>query len=562
MPASTPSAAKTIAWLLAILLIGVVTLYSWHNKNQAKTLAGKDVEIAHSAQLLTTKEQELGQAQAAEQKLRAQMDAINTRHEKEKQELADKLNAAGQANQALQEDIETLKTHNAQTLATEREKTNRAHTVLQGQLDAAEQQIANLSADIDQLKRSMADAAADHESHMAEKNSAHQAETKQLEHQLNEKIAFYRTALEGSDPERAAQMSSLKRQNQSDQQALGESRQRMQAMQEKETILNQQLASANQVIVERDRALSDATKRLGSLQSEVARTKSNLTTLQQRHDAAVTQAAEELSATRQQLQTAAADHAKTKTDATAFRQEAEGKISDLKGKLVTETAALAALQREHETKVSELSGAHEATKQVLAEVEAELGAAKDAAAQAQQRHARQIAEARATITGLEESLAQTQQKAEQDLEASRREGQEAVAYVRGVYTEFSKLGGQYTDRGMLLNLAEDELRFRIGKADLPEGERPSLDWITELLLKHPKLTALIEGHTDSKGREETNLELSRQRADAVKQALTDRGVPAERIVTEGAGDARPIADNATSSGRRENRRVEIYVIEN
>ena len=84
MSASTPSASKTIAWLLAILLIGVVALYSWHNENQVETVAGKDAEIAQSAQLLSAKEQELGQALAAEQALRVEMDAMNTRNETER----------------------------------------------------------------------------------------------------------------------------------------------------------------------------------------------------------------------------------------------------------------------------------------------------------------------------------------------------------------------------------------------------------------------------------------------------------------------------------------------
>lgn len=533
MPASTPSASKTLAWLLAILLIGVVALYDWHNANQAETLAGKDAEIAQSAQLFSAKEQELGLARAAEQGLRLEMDALNTRHDNEKRELAGKLDAAHEANQALQADMEALETRNAQTLAAEQEKAKQAYVELQGQLDSARQQTLSLGAELEQLKKSMDDAADAHEARMAQTRSEHEARTLQLEQQLNEKISYYRTALEGSDSERAAQLAGLELQIQSDQQAREESR----------------------------LAMTAANQKLEALESELTRAQSDLSAVQQEHDAAVALAAEELAATRQQLQAAESDHARAKADATAAMQEAEGRISDLDGRLQAETAALIALQRKHQSKVTELSGSLDAAKRSLAEAEAELSSAKDAAVLAQQAHVKQVAEARAKVSDLEDRLAQTQQKAAQDLAAGRRERQEAVEYVRGVYTEFSKLGGRYTDRGMLLSLAEEELRFRISRADLPEGELPSLDWIAELLLKHPELTARIEGHTDSKGREETNLELSQQRADAVKQALLDRGVPAERVVTEGIGAARPIADNATSAGRRENRRVEIYVIE-
>jgi outer membrane protein OmpA-like peptidoglycan-associated protein len=247
---------------------------------------------------------------------------------------------------------------------------------------------------------------------------------------------------------------------------------------------------------------------------------------------------------------------------TAALEEAEGRISKLGGKLRAETAALVTLKQEHESEVAELSGSLNSTKRNLARVEAELKSAREAEARAQQAQEKQSTEARTEISGLEERLIQAQRKAEQDLEAAKLEGQEAVANVRKIYTEFSKLGGRYTDRGMLLTLAEEELHFQIGKADLPDGERPSLDWIAQLLVKHPQLAARIEGHTDSKGRKETNLKLSQQRADAVKQALVARGAPAERVLTEGVGAARPIADNATRAGRRENRRVEVYVLEN
>jgi outer membrane protein OmpA-like peptidoglycan-associated protein len=572
MSDSAPSVSKTIAWLLAILLIGVVALYSWHNEKQAQNIADKDAEISKSTQLLSAKDQAIDQTKEAEQGLRAEIGTLSSRYDSEKKALEAELNAAGRAQQALRDDIEALKTQHAQTLVAEQEKAQQAYAVLQSQHDDAKQQIAVLGTDIENLNRSLSDAAAAreaqmaeaksaHASQLAEAKSAHEAQTLQLEHELNEKVAFYRTALEGSDPERAAQIVSLELQSQTDRQALGESRQAMQAMQEKETNLNQQLAGAKQGIAERDQALADTQQRLEGLHTELTQSQSALSALQQQHDTAMAQAAEKLAATRKQLEAAEAEHAKTKTDAAAAKQEAERRISDLSAKLQAETAALLDLRQKHESRVAELQGSLDSTKQTLAEVEADLTSAKDAAVLAQQTHDQQIGEAQTRIDGLEENLDRTKRKAEQDLEASKREGEEAVAYVREVYTEFSKLGGRHTDRGMLLSLAEEELRFRISKADLPEGELPSLDWIAELLVTHPKLTARIEGHTDGKGREETNLELSQQRADAVKQALTDRGVPAERMASAGIGAARPIADNGTSWGRRLNRRVEVYVSE-
>jgi len=69
----------------------------------------------------------------------------------------------------------------------------------------------------------------------------------------------------------------------------------------------------------------------------------------------------------------------------------------------------------------------------------------------------------------------------------------------------------------------------------------------------------IEGHTDNVGDAAANLQLSGQRAVAVKKALVDRGVQAARLVSVGFGDKKPLGDNATVDGRAKNQRVEFRV---
>ena len=70
----------------------------------------------------------------------------------------------------------------------------------------------------------------------------------------------------------------------------------------------------------------------------------------------------------------------------------------------------------------------------------------------------------------------------------------------------------------------------------------------------------LTGHTDNIGSSEDNIELGRARAQAIKQILTDAGVPAEQISTDTKGESMPVASNATENGRYENRRVEIRLI--
>jgi outer membrane protein OmpA-like peptidoglycan-associated protein len=125
----------------------------------------------------------------------------------------------------------------------------------------------------------------------------------------------------------------------------------------------------------------------------------------------------------------------------------------------------------------------------------------------------------------------------------------------------AELGGRLTPEGILLNLAGDELRFPSGTATLPDADLPTLERIAALLEQRPELSARVEGHTDSLGGADINQGLSQQRAEAVMQALVERGIDADRLSAVGLGAERPIADNATEAGRRANRRVEVYVLQ-
>jgi OOP family OmpA-OmpF porin len=126
-------------------------------------------------------------------------------------------------------------------------------------------------------------------------------------------------------------------------------------------------------------------------------------------------------------------------------------------------------------------------------------------------------------------------------------------------SELSELQARQTDRGAVLTLGE--VIFATDRADLMPGAMRSIDKLFAFLEKYPDRNVLIEGHTDSIGDEEYNVELSRRRADAVRNALISRGINPKRIIAEGYGEMYPVADNADSSGRQRNRRVEIVILE-
>ena len=77
----------------------------------------------------------------------------------------------------------------------------------------------------------------------------------------------------------------------------------------------------------------------------------------------------------------------------------------------------------------------------------------------------------------------------------------------------------------------------------------TIDDIAAALKEHPAATIRVESHTDNIGTQESNLNLSQARADAIKSELVDRGVEASRIETAGMGQDLPIASNDTPEGR-------------
>lgn len=104
-----------------------------------------------------------------------------------------------------------------------------------------------------------------------------------------------------------------------------------------------------------------------------------------------------------------------------------------------------------------------------------------------------------------------------------------------------------------------DVMFSSGSAALQPGAQDKLRRFAEVLNRYPRTTVQIIGHTDSRGTEESNDELSRRRARAVADELVADGVGSSRITTLGRGATKPIATNDTPEGRAQNRRVEINV---
>lgn len=102
--------------------------------------------------------------------------------------------------------------------------------------------------------------------------------------------------------------------------------------------------------------------------------------------------------------------------------------------------------------------------------------------------------------------------------------------------------------------------FETAKFDLKEASRVELNKLVAFLQANPNVKIEISGHTDNVGQKQANQLLSEQRAKAVVEFLTQKGVDAARLSAKGYGDTQPMADNDTEAGRAENRRTEFKVL--
>lgn len=119
-------------------------------------------------------------------------------------------------------------------------------------------------------------------------------------------------------------------------------------------------------------------------------------------------------------------------------------------------------------------------------------------------------------------------------------------------------GAHVDERGCWV--VEDTV-FDLDSARIRADRTAPLEAVFDVLAMNERLRVRVDGHTDDVGTADYNMALSQKRADAVRDWLVDRGIAADRLLTRAFGPARPAAPNDTDEGRRQNRRVEISVLE-
>jgi outer membrane protein OmpA-like peptidoglycan-associated protein len=224
------------------------------------------------------------------------------------------------------------------------------------------------------------------------------------------------------------------------------------------------------------------------------------------------------------------------------RQAESDREASEAARLAAERAKAEAVRAKSEAERSRLE-AERAAEQLAQE----RRAAEEARAAAES--AKAAAEAQAQQARL--TAAQAQQSADQaerDKAALRQQIRDQLNVI---------LETRETARGLIVNLSD--VLFDTGSANLKPGAREKLAKIAGILLAHPGLTLQVEGHTDSVGAAGYNQRLSESRAHSVQDYLIRQGISPGTVATSGLGASQPVASNRTSTGRQQNRRVELIV---
>lgn len=188
----------------------------------------------------------------------------------------------------------------------------------------------------------------------------------------------------------------------------------------------------------------------------------------------------------------------------------------------------------------------------IAQTSAQIAYEKIATVEARESIDNGTAERQAVLTEAREREAQrAAQRATQQQERASAQQQRAAELQQ----ELAELRAKQTDRGIVVTLGD--VLFDTDKARLKPAAYGTMDRVARVLKESAERRVLIEGHTDSTGSAEHNTALSERRADAVRTALLERGIPSAQMQAIGRGESTPVASNDNAGGRQANRRVEL-----
>ena len=282
-------------------------------------MASQKAALTESGQRLTEAKAGLDKAAQTEQGLRGDIEQLKGTHQAEVQGLSGRIDSATQTMQGLKAEMETQRVQANEALAAEQRKANEAmaaeqrkaadaYAELQGRFDAGTQRIAALDAEIQGLqpgpgcRRRQVPGG-----HWRPPAQQHQAKLQELAGQANARLADLHTALEGSDPERAALFDGF-------EQKLDASHQAIATLEAAKAELGERLTVATATIEQKTQAMADLGREVEGLQGALTQTRGELAELQTRHDTAMDKATMDIAALNAKHDAAVDQAAKQRAD--------------------------------------------------------------------------------------------------------------------------------------------------------------------------------------------------------------------------------------------------------
>jgi outer membrane protein OmpA-like peptidoglycan-associated protein len=195
---------------------------------------------------------------------------------------------------------------------------------------------------------------------------------------------------------------------------------------------------------------------------------------------------------------------------------------------------------------------------LTAQAQSDAAGAQAVAAQARADMARNQAASAAAVTAAQADAAASRSTADQAEQRQYQADSEKAVMRAQLSEQLNKiLETRDSARGLIVSMSD--VLFDTGQYSLKSGAREKLAKVAGILIAYPGLNIAVGGYTDNVGGDAMNQKLSENRASAVRDYLVQAGVATNSVTAQGFGNTLPVASNDNSSGRQENRRVELVV---
>jgi outer membrane protein OmpA-like peptidoglycan-associated protein len=262
-------------------------------------------------------------------------------------------------------------------------------------------------------------------------------------------------------------------------------------------------------------------------------------------------------ATRQK-ELAQSDAARAQSDTARAQSDAQAQADDARRQRELARSEAARAQADSQAQTDDATRQKELAQSESARAQSDSAKAQSDAARAQADMAANQAASAAEITAARAEADQSRQAAQLAKQNENQAITDKAAMRAQLSEQLNKvLQTRDSARGLIVSMSD--VLFDTGKFSLKPGAREKLAKVAGILIAYPTLDIEVGGYTDNVGGDEMNQKLSENRAASVRDYLVEQGVATASVSAKGFGNSSPVATNDNSSGRQENRRVELVV---